>query len=187
MIRRNSQRRAAERSGAMALGFPRLCGFAGRVTRSRLVIARGDVKLRHLARDPRCALVIFEAVVPFRGVEVRGVATLNDRDVTEVRRSIAQRYLGRDTAEATWRSVRRSRGLASDVGGASSGVGPHGHPPAVGPLAKFLQCERRCDKVSGREHPRTDTAVCRRSRRRWGKADRRIRRTARQSARQPCA
>ncbi len=64
-----------------------------------VVIARGDVKLRHLARDPRSSLVIFEAVVPFRGVEVRGDATLHDRDVTEVRRSIAQRYLGRDAAE----------------------------------------------------------------------------------------
>jgi hypothetical protein len=28
--------------------------------------------LRHLARDPRCVLVIFETVRPFRGVEVRG-------------------------------------------------------------------------------------------------------------------
>jgi PPOX class probable F420-dependent enzyme len=37
-----------------------------------VVIAKGDVKLRHLARDPRCVLVIFETVRPFRGVEVRG-------------------------------------------------------------------------------------------------------------------
>src|SRR5439155_26423886 len=27
-----------------------------------VVIARGDVKLRHLARDPRCSLLVFEAV-----------------------------------------------------------------------------------------------------------------------------
>jgi hypothetical protein len=37
-----------------------------------VVIAKGDVKLRHLARDPRWVLVIFETVRPFRGVEVRG-------------------------------------------------------------------------------------------------------------------
>src|ERR671930_2246982 len=37
-----------------------------------IVIAKGDVKLRHLARDPRCVLLVFEAVRPFRGVEVRG-------------------------------------------------------------------------------------------------------------------
>jgi len=38
----------------------------------KVVIAKGDVKLGHLARDPRCGLVVFETVRPFRGVEVRG-------------------------------------------------------------------------------------------------------------------
>jgi PPOX class probable F420-dependent enzyme len=61
-----------------------------------VVIARGDVKLRHLERDPRCSLLVFEAVPPFRGVEVRGEATLTQCDVTEIRRSIAGRYLGRE-------------------------------------------------------------------------------------------
>jgi len=59
-----------------------------------VVIAEGDVKLRHLARDPRCVLVVFEAVPPFRGVEVRGTADLVERDVTPVRAAIASRYLG---------------------------------------------------------------------------------------------
>ena len=64
-----------------------------------VVIALGDVKLRHLERDPRCSLLIFEAVPPFRGVEVRGEATLTHCDVTEIRRSIAGRYLGREDGE----------------------------------------------------------------------------------------
>lgn len=64
-----------------------------------IVIAQGDVKLRHLERDPRCALVIFETVAPFRGVEVRGEATLTRCDVTEIRRSIAGRYLAADAGE----------------------------------------------------------------------------------------
>jgi PPOX class probable F420-dependent enzyme len=59
-----------------------------------VVIARGDVKLRHLARDPRCVLVVFEAVRPFRGLEVRGVAELIEGDVTSARAVIAGRYLG---------------------------------------------------------------------------------------------
>ncbi|TML66244.1 MAG: PPOX class F420-dependent enzyme [Actinobacteria bacterium] len=59
-----------------------------------IVIALGDVKLRHLERDRRCSLLVFEAVPPFRGVEVRGEATLTHCDVTEIRRSIAGRYLG---------------------------------------------------------------------------------------------
>lgn len=59
-----------------------------------VVIAKGDLKLRHLAADPRCALVVFESVRPFRGVEVRGAAELVDCDVTAARAAIASRYLG---------------------------------------------------------------------------------------------
>ena len=59
-----------------------------------IVIAKGDVKLRHLARDPRCVLVVFETVRPFRGIEARGVPDLVEGDVTEVREAIAGRYLG---------------------------------------------------------------------------------------------
>jgi PPOX class probable F420-dependent enzyme len=64
-----------------------------------VVIAEGDVKLKHLARDPRCTLVVFEAVPPFRGVEVRGEAILVPGDVTEARRSIGGRYLGAEAGE----------------------------------------------------------------------------------------
>ena len=59
-----------------------------------VVIAQGDLKLRHLARDPRCILVVFEAVRPFRGVEVRSVAELVECDVSSARAAIAGRYLG---------------------------------------------------------------------------------------------
>jgi uncharacterized protein len=59
-----------------------------------VVIAEGDVKLRHLARDPSCILVVFEATPPFRGIEVRGAAELVEADVTPVRAAIAGRYLG---------------------------------------------------------------------------------------------
>jgi PPOX class probable F420-dependent enzyme len=59
-----------------------------------VVIAEGDLKLGHLARDPRCALVIFEAVRPFRGIEVRGTPELVEGDAGPVRAAIAGRYLG---------------------------------------------------------------------------------------------
>src|SRR5207342_2650342 len=36
-----------------------------------IVIAKGDVKLAHLERDPRCVLVVFETARPFRGIEAR--------------------------------------------------------------------------------------------------------------------
>ena len=64
-----------------------------------VVIAQNDVKLRHLQCDPPCTLVIFETVAPFRGVEVRGVATLTRGDVTAIRPSIAGRYLGSEAGD----------------------------------------------------------------------------------------
>jgi PPOX class probable F420-dependent enzyme len=64
-----------------------------------VVIAEGDVKLRHLARDPRAILVVFESIAPFRGVELRADAELVEGDVTEARRSIASRYLGAEAGE----------------------------------------------------------------------------------------
>ena len=73
-----------------------------------VVIAKGDVKLRHLARDPRCVLVVFEAVRPFRGVEVRGVGELIKGDVTPARAAIAGRYLGARDGER-FAAERRSR------------------------------------------------------------------------------
>jgi PPOX class probable F420-dependent enzyme len=73
-----------------------------------LVIAEGDVKLRQLARDPRCVLVVFEAVAPFRGVEARGEAELVEGDVTPVRADIAGRYLGTRDGER-FAAERRSK------------------------------------------------------------------------------
>ena len=65
-----------------------------------VVIAKGDVKLKHLGRDPRCALVVFETVAPFRGVEFRGEAELRIGGVGETRRAIAHRYLGAEGGDA---------------------------------------------------------------------------------------
>jgi PPOX class probable F420-dependent enzyme len=59
-----------------------------------VVIAEGDLKLRQLARNPHCALVVFEAVRPFRGIEVRGTAELVEGAAGPVRAAIAERYLG---------------------------------------------------------------------------------------------
>src|SRR5207248_3861446 len=60
-------------------------------TAFEVVVAEGDMKLRHLTRDPRCVLVVFETVPPFRGVEVRGVAELIEGDATAAREAIAGR------------------------------------------------------------------------------------------------
>jgi hypothetical protein len=73
-----------------------------------VVLAEGDVKRSHLARTPQCILVVFEAVPPFRGVEVKGEPELIDQDVTEEREAIAGRYLGEDQGRR-FAANRRSR------------------------------------------------------------------------------
>jgi PPOX class probable F420-dependent enzyme len=73
-----------------------------------VVIAKGDIKLRHLARDPRCILVVFETVPPFRGIEVRGVPELIEGDVTGERVQIAGRYLGSERG-GQYAELRKSK------------------------------------------------------------------------------
>ena len=75
-----------------------------------VVIAEDDIKLRHLAKDPRCILVVFEAVRPFRGVEARGEAELVEGDVAEARASIAARYLG-EAAGGRFTAERKKPGV----------------------------------------------------------------------------
>jgi hypothetical protein len=65
-----------------------------------VVVAKTDIKLQHLARDPGAVLMIFETVAPFRGVKVRADVELDDSHVEDVRRSISARYLGPEMAKA---------------------------------------------------------------------------------------
>lgn len=78
------------------------------------VVIAGDVKLAHLRRDPRCSLLVFEAVAPFRGVEVRGEAVLVECDVTAIRAEIAGRYLG-PAAGARFAATRSKPGVLVQV------------------------------------------------------------------------
>jgi len=60
-----------------------------------VVIGEDDVKLRHLAARPRCELVVFEAVLPFRGIRVGTDQPVLTRDgAQQAREQIATRYLG---------------------------------------------------------------------------------------------
>src|SRR4051794_33005922 len=74
-----------------------------------VVIAEGDIKLKHLARRPGCALVVFEAVPPFRGVRLEAEPELVAGDVTDARLSIASRYLG-DERGCRFTAQRNPRG-----------------------------------------------------------------------------
>ena len=59
-----------------------------------------DVKVRHLRRDPRASILVFESELPYRGVEVRAVARLSREGAHEVSLRIAIRYLGQERGTA---------------------------------------------------------------------------------------
>jgi PPOX class probable F420-dependent enzyme len=59
---------------------------------------RNDVKVRHIRRDPRVAIVVCEHEPPYRAIEVRGSARIEDGDA-ETGRRIAARYIGNDRAD----------------------------------------------------------------------------------------
>jgi hypothetical protein len=57
------------------------------------------VKVRHLERDPRAAIEVFESELPYRGIEVRCEAELVRTPDPDVLRRIATRYVTPEQAE----------------------------------------------------------------------------------------
>jgi len=54
-----------------------------------------DIKSRRLSENPACSIVVAEQVRPYRSIELRGIATINQqKDSYEILRRIASRYLG---------------------------------------------------------------------------------------------
>lgn len=76
-----------------------------------VVVAAADAKLAHLRRDPRCVLLIFEAVRPFRGIMVRATASIVPDEGARARLAIASRYLGPDGGRAYADLSRRPPGF----------------------------------------------------------------------------
>jgi PPOX class probable F420-dependent enzyme len=75
-----------------------------------VVVAAGDVKARHLERDDRASLVVYENEPPYRGVEVRTRASLDSQGAAEAERRLAHKYLEAAKAEAwladtTWKPL----------------------------------------------------------------------------------
>jgi PPOX class probable F420-dependent enzyme len=65
-----------------------------------VVIPDGDVKARHLKRDSRASLVVYENDPPYRGVEIRTTVVLTHEGAHEAEVRMAHRYLGADKAES---------------------------------------------------------------------------------------
>lgn len=57
-------------------------------------VPEGDIKLRHIAADPRVSVVVFDHHWPARGLEVTGVATVTTEGREELGRRLSVRYLG---------------------------------------------------------------------------------------------
>lgn len=70
-----------------------------------VVVGPGDVKLKHLRRDPRASIVVYEHEPPYRGLEVRGEARLVSDGAAEALGAMAVRYLGPDDGRAYVESV----------------------------------------------------------------------------------
>ena len=59
-----------------------------------------DIKVRHLRRDPRATILVYEHAPPYRGLELRTQPTFLSDGAAETARKIAVRYLGREAGEA---------------------------------------------------------------------------------------
>jgi PPOX class probable F420-dependent enzyme len=64
-----------------------------------VVTGSRDVKARHLRRDPRASIVVYEHGPPYRGLELRATARLSTPEDRSVVRRIATRYLGLQAGE----------------------------------------------------------------------------------------
>jgi PPOX class probable F420-dependent enzyme len=61
-----------------------------------VVVGVDDAKARHLRRDPRAGLVVFDQEPPYRGLELRGRVRFVEEGIVEAQRGIARRYLGEE-------------------------------------------------------------------------------------------
>jgi PPOX class probable F420-dependent enzyme len=68
------------------------------------------VKCRHVRRDPRASIVVYEQQRPFRGLEATCTAAIETEHVHETHARIAARYLGPEAGAAA--AERKSTGQA---------------------------------------------------------------------------
>ena len=65
-----------------------------------IVTSSDGAKARHLRRDRRAAIVVYEHSFPYRGIELSGEADLSTDGVRDAALQIARRYLGEQGAAA---------------------------------------------------------------------------------------
>ena len=65
-----------------------------------VAVGASDIKARHIERDARVSISIAEDTPPYRGIEVRGQATISKEETQEILRRITVRYLGPEQGES---------------------------------------------------------------------------------------
>ena len=79
-----------------------------------IVIDSSGFKARHIRRDPRVSVVVYESDPPYRGIEVRGRARFVDveGELVAASRRIWARYLGIEPPQSHDEALIRVEGLA---------------------------------------------------------------------------
>ena len=75
-----------------------------------IVISADDVKARHLRRDPRASLALFEDGAPYRGLEVRTTARLVSEGASDAMRRLTARFDGEEVAETDSAALEAAAG-----------------------------------------------------------------------------
>lgn len=70
-----------------------------------VVVGVDDAKARHLRRDPRAGLVVFDQEPPYRGLELHGRVRFVEEGVVKAGDRIAKRYLGEERGVAYRESI----------------------------------------------------------------------------------
>ncbi len=65
-----------------------------------VAVAHQDIKVRHVQRDARVSISVAEDHPPYRGIEIRGAASIERAEAFETIRRIAGRYLGTERGAA---------------------------------------------------------------------------------------
>jgi PPOX class probable F420-dependent enzyme len=73
-----------------------------------VVVGPNDIKLRHLRRDPRASVLVYEHEPPYRGLEARGRVSLLSEGGLDALASMAIRYLGPEDGPAYAQTVADS-------------------------------------------------------------------------------
>ena len=81
------------------------------------VVSGSDgTKTRHLRRNPRASIVVYEHDFPYRGLELSGEAVVRRDGVEEAARTIATRYLGTEAGAAYAERMRDNVAIRLEPG-----------------------------------------------------------------------